>query len=419
MPENNEDILKTPKTPWYVKGIALAVVAAAAYGGWSWWKAQHAGQGLHYITQEAAIGSISVTVTADGTLKPTRTVTLGSEMSGIVRRVHVDVNSEVKTGDTLIDLDTRTLESKILSAQATLQSARAQKAQNEANYKESQLTYARMQDLHKRSGGLSPSKTELEQQKAKVDVNRAAVQVSQATIDNAEATLRSAETDLSKAHILSPIDGVVLTRNVEPGLAVAASLQAVELLTLASDLSKLELQVAVDEADVGVVAPGNSVYFTVSSYPNQHFPAELVKVAYGATTTENVVTYTAYMKVDNAQMRLRPGMTASATIQTAHKDGVLLVPNSAFRFEPTEETKKTSSPKIMMGPPTRTTENKNAKDVTQHGEGHKTLYVLRDGKPVRLEVTTGVTDGIKTEVVSGDVHEHDQVIVDQQRKGAS
>lgn len=294
-----------------------------------------------------------------------------------------------------------------------MQSAHAQRLQNQANLRESQLTLARMKDLNKRSNGLSPSKTELDQQEAKVEVNKAQVAVAEASIADAEAALKTAETELSKARILSPIDGVVLARSVEPGLAVAAALQAVTLLDLASDLTKLELQVAIDEADIGVVQPGDKVTFTVSTYPNEPFPAALKKVAFGATTTENVVTYTAYMNVDNSKMLLRPGMTATATIQTSSKDDVLLVPNSAFRFNPSKGEKEIPAAAMMMGPPSH---DKTSKEVTQHGQANKTLYVLRDGKPQRVNVVTGLTDGVHTEIVSGDVKANDQVIVDQQRK---
>ncbi len=419
MSTEEENLLKMPKTPWYIKGFAVAALCAAAAGGWYWWQSSHAARGVSYVTEVAYRGELSVTVTADGTLQPIRTVSLGSEMSGIVRKVYVDVNSVIHTGDPLIDLDTRNLDAKILSAKAAVQSARAQRQQSEANLKESQLTLARMRDLNKRSNGLTPSKSDMEQQEAKVAVNKAALAVSDASIADAEATLKTAETERSKASILSPIDGVVLARSVEPGLAVAASLQAVELLTLATDLSKLELQVLVDEADIGVVKPGDPVTFTVSTYPNQHFPAELKKVAYGAVTNENVVTYTAYMNVDNSKMLLRPGMTATATIETAHKQDVLLVPNSAFRYSPSVEKTEKKETQIMMGPPHRTTANKTAKELALHGEATKSLYVLRDGKAVKVEVVTGVSDGMHTEVVSGDVHENDAVIIDQQRAKGS
>ena len=236
-----------------------------------------------------------------------RTVTLGSELSGIVRRVNVDVNDTIKTGQTLIELDTRNLEAKVLSARASVASAKARLAESEATLNEAKIRYRRLSDLNKLSGGKMPSRADLDEQSATVKTAEASVASAKAAIDDAQASLKTAETDLSKAEIKSPIDGVVLARSVEPGYAVAASLQAVELLSLATDLRELELRVDVDEADIGVVQPGQPAYFTVSAYPDRRFPATLKKVAYGSTETENVVTYTAYLDVANTNLLLASG----------------------------------------------------------------------------------------------------------------
>ena len=357
--------------PWYKRvlywGAGLAVVGAVGYFGW---QATQKTEVVTFVTEDARVGDISVTVTADGTLKPLRTVSLGSELSGIVRKVNVDVNDVIRNGQTLIELDRANLLARVASGEAGLHTAKA------------------------------------------------TVEVARASIADAEATLSTAKTDLSKAEIKSPIDGVVLARTVEPGYAVAASLQAVELLTLATDLRTLELQVDVDEADIGVVAAGQDAYFAVSAYPNRRFAATLKKVAFGATTTENVVTYTTYLNVDNSDLLLRPGMTASATILTAQKDDVLLVPNSALRFKP-RTTEKKSGSAVMMGPPHRMGSSKVVRDEVQHGERERTIYVLRDGKPVEAKVVTGLTDGTRTEIVSGDIREGDKIVVDQRRSGES
>ena len=382
--------------PWYKRvlywGAGLAVVGAVGYFGW---QATQKTEVVTFVTEDARVGDILVTVTADGTLKPLRTVSLGSELSGIVRKVNVDVNDVIRNGQTLIELDRANLLARVASGEAGLQSAKASLAQAEAQLNEAQVRYDRQLELHRLSGGRMPAKTDLETQKA---------------------TVLTAKADLSKAEIKSPIDGVVLARTVEPGYAVAASLQAVELLTLATDLRTLELQVDVDEADIGVVAAGQDAYFTVSAYPNRRFAATLKKVAFGATTTENVVTYTTYLNVDNSDLLLRPGMTASATILTAQKDDVLLVPNSALRFKP-RTTEKKSGSAVMMGPPHRMGSSKVVRDEVQHGERERTIYVLRDGKPVEAKVVTGLTDGTRTEIVSGDIREGDKIVVDQRRSG--
>ena len=407
--ENNDRtklLLKDESRSRYVLWAAGGVLAALVAGAWYWYQGTQNTNAVKYVTEAVERGDVHVSVSADGTLAPVRTVSLGSELSGIVREVNVDVNDEIKEGQSLIVLDKRNLEAKVLQNRASLRSAEASRRQSAASLREAELKLKRMQELNRLSKAAS------------VDTARAAVAVADANIADAMASLQTAENDLSKADIKSPIDGVVLARSVEPGYAVAASLQAVELLTLATDLSQLELEVSVDEADIGVVKQGQKAYFTVSAYPNRRFPAELTKVSYGATTTENVVTYTAYLQVDNQQMQLRPGMTASATISTADKQDVLLVPNSAFRFRPkaASESDKPKMNAMMPGPP-HGAASKKVKEIAQHGQASRTVYVLRDGKPVRVDVVTGLTDGMQTEIVSGDIAEGDKVVVDQQ-KGA-
>lgn len=401
----------------YGRWIAVGVLAVGLGVGGYWYVGLQDKSEIKFVTEAVERGDIHVTVSADGTLAPVRTVSIGSELSGIVRQVHVDVNDVVRQGQTLVTLDTRNLEAKVQQYRAALQSARANRSQSTASLREAQLKLRRMNELNRLSKGSMPSRTELEAQEASVETSRAAVAVAEANISDAEARLKTAETDLSKAEIKAPIDGVILARSVEPGYAVAATLQAVELLSLASDLSALELQVAVDEADIGVVKEGQRAYFTVSTYPNRRFPAELRKVAYGATTTENVVTYTAYLDVGNEAMLLRPGMTASATISTADKDHVLLVPNSAFRYQPKLGKKGggMAMPGMMPGRSPHGAGVKKVKELAQHGQLRKAIYVLKNGKPIRVDVITGLTDGMQTEIVSGDLAEGDQVIVDQQK----
>lgn len=414
---NDRINLEDQKGPTHVKWLGVATLLVVVLGGWYWWKQAQFHDDVKYVTEQVEKGGIHVTVSADGTLAPVRTVTIGSELSGIVREVHVDVNDSVTQGQALVTLDTRNLLAKVQQYRAALQSAKANLAQSQASLKEAELKLKRMRKLNRLSQGTMPSRTELESQTATVETVKASVAVSKANVSDAEALLKTAETDLSKAVIKAPIDGVILTRSVEPGYAVAATLQAVELLTLASDLRALELQVAVDEADIGVVKEGQKAFFTVSTYPNKRFPATLRKVAYGATTTENVVTYTAYLNVDNGAMLLRPGMTASATISTADKNDVLLVPNSAFRYQPklTTQSRGATMPGMMPRRSPHAAGTKKVKELAQHGELQKTLYVLKDNKPVLVNVVTGLTDGLQTEIVSGDLTEGDQVILDQQK----
>lgn len=392
-------------------GVAVVCLAL-------WWTFSGAPEKVSYMTKPVQTGDLIVTVSADGTLKPVRTVSVGSELSGIVSRVNVDVNSVVKVGDVLIELDCAKLESAVNQARATLTSAEAKLLEAQAVYAEAKAKLARYEELNRASAGKMPSRAQLDEQRATVKKARAGIAVAQASIDDAKATLQTNETNLSKAFIRSPVDGVVLTRSVEPGYAVAASLQAVELLTVATDLHELELQVDVDEADVGEVKPGLKTTFTVSAYPDRPFPATLTKVAYGASSgTDKVVTYTTYLAVKNPELKLRSGMTATAIIETARKNDVLLVPNTALRFRPEVKTQSDSATRLMMPGP-RHAGQKTVKETTRAVSGKsRTVYVLNQkGDAVKRDVKTGMTDGTMTEILSGDLKAGDKVIISQLKK---
>lgn len=392
-------------------GVAVVCLAL-------WWTFSGAPEKVSYMTKPVQTGDLIVTVSADGTLKPVRTVSVGSELSGIVSRVNVDVNSVVKVGDVLIELDCAKLESAVNQARATLTSAEAKLLEAQAVYAEAKAKLARYEELNRASAGKMPSRAQLDEQRATVKKARAGIAVAQASIDDAKATLQTNETNLSKAFIRSPVDGVVLTRSVEPGYAVAASLQAVELLTVATDLHELELQVDVDEADVGEVRPGLKTTFTVSAYPDRPFPATLTKVAYGASSgTDKVVTYTTYLAVKNPELKLRSGMTATAIIETARKNDVLLVPNTALRFRPEVKTQSDSATRLMMPGP-RHAGQKTVKETTRAVSGQsRTVYVLnQEGNAVKRDVKTGMTDGTMTEILSGDLKAGDKVIISQLKK---
>ena len=407
---------KTSRRKWLLTALAAAAIAAggAWYGG-----VFSPAAAPNYRTADITRGNLMVTVTANGTVNPVRTVSIGSELSGIVRNVLVDVNSIVKKGDVLIELDDANLTAQVNQARASLASARAALAEAEATQVEAEAKMRRYEELNKTSGGRLPSRTELDVQRATVLKSRAGVMSAKAAIDDAEANLETRLTDLSKASIKSPVDGVVLARTVEPGYAVAASLQAVELLTVATDLRELELEVDVDEADVGQVKDGQKATFTVAAYPNKRFDAEITKVAFGSTTsTDNVITYTTYLAVNNPNLELRPGMTATATIQTASRRDVLLVPNTALRFKPTVKTAQSEGFSIKMGPPHRMGAAKKSSEVSlNQTQREQTVYVVgADGSAQPRRVVTGLTNGRMTELVSGELKAGDKVITDQLRQ---
>lgn len=395
---------------WALGFITVAIIAAV-----SWWMGNK-DAAPRYLTEAVKQGVLQVEVTANGTLEAEQEVTIGSELSGIVEKVFVDVNDTIKEGQVLIELDTAKLKASVEKAKAALASAQAAQKEAQATLNEANAKYKRLLNVRKLSGGKTPAQTELDEQAAVVARSQASVDTASAQIQTAQAELETAQTDLTKAYISSPIDGVVLARSVEPGYAVAASLQAVELLTLASDLKTLDLEIDVDEADVSVVKPGQKATFTVSAYPNKNFPATLTKVAYGPTESEtNVVTYTAYLKVTNNELLLRPGMTATARIVTEQRQNALLVPNTALRFAPSVSKGSGSAvDTLMMGPPRSS--NKVSKEVGGVTTQRKnTVWVLRSGSAQEIDIITGASDGTYTEVISGDLKEGDLVITSQLR----
>ncbi|MCM2339584.1 efflux RND transporter periplasmic adaptor subunit [Rhodoferax sp.] len=422
-PSDLQALLQEPGRPaWWRRSTlwATLVVLIAAAGGYTYWQqSQQRSAAPSYITEAASKGDLTLTVTANGTLQPTRSVNIGSELSGTVLRVLVDVNDHIKKGQVLVELDTAKLNDQVLRSRAALASAQAQLAQANATVKESSASLARLEEVAKLSGGKVPSKTELDSARAAHERAVAAEASARANVDSARASLATDETNLSKASIRSPTDGVVLTRAVDPGNAVAASLQAVTLFTVAEDLRQMRLQVNVDEADVGRVKVGQPASFTVSAFPSRRFPASITRVAYGSTITDNVVTYQTMLDVKNDDLSLRPGMTATSTITAVERKNVLLVPNAALRFTP--QTSTTAAPaagsNIMSSVMPRMPRSGARKSAT--GGAAKQVWVLRDGAPVAVNVTPGISDGRMTEITAGDLQEGMAVITDQRARSAS
>jgi HlyD family secretion protein len=264
-----------------------------------------------------------------------------------------------------------------------------------------------------------PSKAELETSRAALERAVAQESSARANVAEARATASTDETNLSKASIRSPIDGVVLTRTVDPGNAVAASLQAVTLFTVAEDLGKLRLQVNVDEADVGAVKVGQKASFTVSAYPARKYPATITRVAFGSTITENVVTYVTYLEVDNSDLSLRPGMTASSTITSTERRDVLLVPNTALRFSPTQGGGGAAKSGGIMSSLLPRMPGGGARKTAGGSGPAKQVWVLTDGAAAAVAVTPGISDGRMTEITAGDLQAGMQVITDQRAAGAA
>ncbi|NRF67994.1 efflux RND transporter periplasmic adaptor subunit [Aquincola sp. S2] len=408
-------------TPWLV--LAALVAALAAIGWWN--DSRQQARAPRYVTTPLARGNLAVSVTANGTLQPTRSVAIGSELSGTVARVLVDVNDRVQRGQLLVELDTAKLQDALAAARADLAAAEARQRQSAATVTEARAALGRLDELARLSGGRLPSKAELDAARATQARALADQGSAQAAVTQARANASTAQTNLGKAAIRSPIDGVVLSRAVEPGYAVAASLQAVTLFTLAEDLARLRLSVNVDEADVGQVRAGQSAAFTVAAQPGRRYPATVTRVAFGSTTTDNVVTYTTLLDVANADLSLRPGMTATATIAAQERQAVWLVPNSALRFTPGSAAAAAGAArdgggiigKLLPRPPGATARRGGTAEP-RNGGSEARLWVLRDGEPVALRVHRGLSDGRQTEVSGDGLAAGLPVITDQTTNGS-
>lgn len=371
-----------------------------------------------YKTQPVELGSLTVTVTATGNLEPINKVDVGSELSGIVRTVGADYNDSVREGQVLATLDTDRLGALVLESKAILRSARAKVEDAEATLTERRLALERMAELVAKE---LFSRSELDSAEAQFKRAEADLISAKAEVSQAEANLNARQTDLEKTVIRSPITGVVLDRSVEPGQTVAASLQAPILFTLAEDLIQMELHVAVDEADIGLVSEGQAATFTVDAHPERGFPAEITELRYASETVAGVVTYQAVLRVDNSDLALRPGMTATAEIEVQTVKNSLLVPNAALRFVPptTKEGSSQRSGGVLSAIlPRRPGSEQTSQPATEEVGGQQ-VWMLKDGQPFVLSVQTGATDGLKTEVTTGNVEPGLALLVDVQVGGRS
>lgn len=397
---------------------AGAIVLLAALCGGAWYALGTGSDApVAYRTAEATRGALTVQVSATGTLQPLTQVDISSELSGVVRTVHVDENQEVRRGQVLAELDTTRLAAQVERAQASVLAAQAQVANAQTTLDEAENTLVRATSLADR-GQVTPQA--LETATATRDRSRSALQIAEANLAVAQADLKLQAAELAKTKIYAPIDGVVLTRSVDPGQTVAASMQAPILFVVAEDLKRMELKAAIDEADIGTIAKNQKARFTVDAFPDHEFTASIRDIAYASATTEGVVTYQARLDVDNADMQLRPGMTATASIVTREADGVLTVPNAAFRFAPPPQNSSGFSFRSLFQPPRMGPRGGRGGGNRNAGEEGRALYVLRNNTAQEVRVALGATDGERTEILSG-LEPGDQVIlgVARERDGAA
>lgn len=389
--------------------LPILLALAALWVTWRFFDAGANGD-VQFRTAEVQRADLTITVTATGELMPVNQVEVGTEVSGTIETVEADYNDIVTAGQVLARLDPEQLEARLRQAKASLALARARVQEADATIMETRNRLRRTRELLGK--GLS-SQENLDIAEAAFKRAEASRAIAAAQVIQAEAVRDAEQTALSKAVIRSPIDGIVLKRSIEPGQTVAASFQAPVLFTLAEDLTKMELHVDIDEADVGQVRVGQSAGFTVDAYPNRRFPGKILKVYNAPQVVQDVVTYEAILEVDNSALLLRPGMTATADITVKSVKDAILVPNAALRFTPPDPgDSRGNNRSLFPGPPLP---EKDLSRAILPGQAQQRVWGLEAGRPVMVPLTIGVTDGRMTEVVESGLEAGMPLVVDVAR----
>lgn len=361
--------------------IALVIVSLLLWG--AAWAITQYNKAPKYKLRKIKRTTITETVEASGTINPVKTVNIGSQVSGMISAIYVDYNSEVKKGQLLAQIDPSLFQAQVDKAQGDLNSARANYEKIKAMLIYDKKNYERYKKLYTKRY-VAKSDVELAEATYKSDV--AQLDAMSAQIAQANATLQNNLTNLKYTKIISPVDGVVVSRDVDVGQTVAASFQTPTLFMVAQDLTKMQIEVNVSEADIGRVQVGQDVDYTLDGYADMTFKGKVSQVRISPTTVNNVVTYNVIVEVDNEDEKLKPGMTANVSIITNQKDDALCVPNDALRFTPTEIT--------------------GGKKYKEQG-----IWVMKDRKPVRVTIKTGAKNNDITEIISKDIKENDRVII--------
>jgi HlyD family secretion protein len=420
---------KKRRTRWIVAVVALIALAG---GGWAYVQRHKQDRAPAWQTAVVTRGDLVQTITASGTLNPVTNVQVGSQISGIIQKIYVDFNSPVKAGQVVAQLDPATYQANVLSAEGELANAKA-------NLELAQINARRAEELFK---------NHLISQ-ADYDQAMATLRQAEAQVKIRAAALERAKVDLSRCTIYSPVDGIVISRNVDVGQTVAASLSAPVLFLIANDLSQMQINANVAEADIGGVEVGQPVEFTVDAYPLQTFTGRVVQVRNAPITVQNVVTYDTVIAVHNPDLKLKPGMTANVTIITAKRENVLKVPNAALRFRPPEtaaEIRTNAAPERLTAATVpggeRMERDRGPRGERRRGDGAgpprapggmrpkgerhavRTVYVLETNSPPgttpplrAVQIKCGISDAVATEVLEG-LKEGDVVVTGVQMPGA-
>lgn len=362
--------------------VGLLIIMVVVIGGYLLLKKNK--NNIRYRTEEVTRGDIVSSVTATGTVNPVTTVLVGTQVSGTIKHIYVDFNSPVKKGQIVAQIDPATFEAQVEQSRANLFAAQANLQKAEATLLDAKRTRERNKTLYSKN---LIARSDLDTAETNYEIAKAQVEASRAQVEQAKASLKMAETNLMYTRIVSPVDGIVISRNVDVGQTVAASFQTPTLFTIAQDLTKMQIDCNISEADIGRVRKGQDVEFTVDAYPDTIFKGKVYQIRNAPITIQNVVTYDVVVKVENPELKLKPGMTANVSIIIETKKDVLKIPNAALRFRPPELTRDKR---------------------TMKGKG---VWVIEKGKLFRKEITLGISDGSYTEVSSG-LKEGDRVVIE-------
>jgi HlyD family secretion protein len=398
--------------------VTILVLAGTGYGFRLW---SQGAKESPYISVEVQKGNVTQVVTATGSLSAVITVQVGSQVSGAIDKLFADFNSKVKKDQVVAQINQDKFKATVDQARANLLAAQANVMKAKASMEDAQRTLDRNKELKKRD---LIAQSEFDTSQAAYDGAAAQYEVNKAQVSQAEAALNQAMVDLNNTVIRSPVDGIVVSRNVDVGQTVAASLQAPVLFLIANDLSKMQVDTNVSEGDVGNVWVGQEVTFAVDAYPTRRFKGTVQQVRNAAIMVQNVVTYDAVVGVDNKELLLKPGMTANVEFLVSRKEDVLKIPNAALRFRPLSERQPAQAPAAGQaggpgvaagGGAGRSGGSPNAGQGSRNREGgvnrQGTVYTIRDQKAIPVRVRLGISDGSYSEVVAGDLKAGDQIIL--------
>jgi HlyD family secretion protein len=380
-----------------VKKIIIGVIIIAVISGGAYLVLKKNGDEQQFTTKKVSLGKIRSQVTATGTVNAVTTVLVGTQVSGTIKNLYVDFNSYVKKGQLLAQIDAAAFDAQVQQARANLTAAQANVKKSEAALIDARRQLNRNKELFARK---FIARMDLDTAETNELSAAAQVEASQAQVEQTRAALQVSETNLQYTRIISPVDGMVISRSVDVGQTVAASFQTPTLFTIAQDLAKMQINTSVDEADIGKIKKDQTVEFTVDAYPDKIFQGRVSVIRNAPITVQNVVTYDVVVLVPNPDKILKPGMTANVSIITAEKNNVLAVPNAALRFRPAEKANAAKKGPELKPPTGKEPERKGP-----------VVWRLENNKPQRVSITAGISDGSNTEVVAGELKAGEEVIV--------